>query len=435
MTAPSDTPVTGPRAIRPATSPPDLAVTVPGSKSITNRVLLLAALAAGRSRLSGVLFADDTIVFADALQALGVRLERDAPAATCVVHGVGGPFPAASASVWCGEAGTAARFLLAACAASQGRFRLDAAPRLRERPLAELLGALRELGAKTEPRAAAHLPISVIADGLRGGYLDMRGRTSSQFVSALLMAAPLARRSLELGVDHLVSRPYVDMTCALMQRFGVDVLRTGYRRFAVASPCTYAATDLVVEPDASSASYFFAAAALLGGTVRVPGLRREGALQGDMRFLEVLEKMGCRFDDDADGVVVHGPRQLTGLSVDMSDISDTFMTLAAIAPFADRPVTIENIANVRLKESDRIDVVEENLRRLGLKTEGGADFLHIKPGQPQPGTITAHNDHRIAMSFAVLGLRAPGIVIDDPGCVAKTFPDFFERLSAFEGPA
>ena len=423
-----------PGAIRPASAAPDLTVTAPGSKSITNRVLLLAALATGRSRLSGVLFADDTIVFADALQALGVRLERDPEAATCVVHGVGGPFPAASASVWCGEAGTAARFLLAACAASHGRFRLDAAPRLRERPLAELLGALRELGAKTEPRGAERLPLSVLASGLRGGYLDLRGQTSSQFVSALLMAAPLARRPLEFGVDHLVSKPYVDMTCALMQRFGMEVLRTGYRRFTVAAPSTYSATDLAIEPDASSASYFFAAAALLGGTVRVPGLRREGALQGDTRFLDVLEKMGCRVDDDAAGVVVHGPKQLAGLTVDMSDISDTFMTLAAIAPFADGPVTIENIANVRLKESDRIGAVEENLQRLGVKTESGADFLHIKPGTPRPGTIAAHNDHRIAMSFAVLGLRAPGIVIDDPDCVAKTFPDFFERLDAFEGP-
>jgi len=421
------------RAIRPATAPPDVTVSVPGSKSITNRALLLAALAEGRSHLSGVLFAEDTIAFADGLSALGVPLVMDRGAGTCTVDGVGGPFPAAEAAVWCADAGTAGRFLLAACAASPGRYHFDGAPRLRERPLADLVATLRHLGAAFEPRGALTLPLTVAGAELRGGFVPLQGRTSSQFVSALLMAAPLAARPLEFEVEHPTSRPYVEMTCALMERFGIEVLRSNAARFAVAAPRRYAAADLAVEPDASSASYFFAAAAVLGGTVRVTGLHRDGSLQGDILFLDVLEKMGCRVTDEPDGIAVTGPEKLTGVTIDMGDISDTFMTLAAIAPFADGAVTIENIENVRVKESDRIAAMEENLSRLGVPVESGRSSLRIDPAQPCGATVTTHDDHRIAMSFAVLGLRTPGVVVDDPGCVAKTFPDFFARFSVLEG--
>jgi 3-phosphoshikimate 1-carboxyvinyltransferase len=424
-----------PRPIRPSTSAPDVDIAVPGSKSVTNRALLLAALAEGRTRLSGVLFADDTVAFAGALRTLGVRIETDEAAGVCVVHGEPTGFPAASADVWCGEAGTAARFLLAACAASHGHYRLDGADRLRERPLSDLLTALRELGAKTEPRDATRLPLTLVASGLRGGFLPVAGATSSQFVSALLLAAPLTRRALEIEVKRLVSRPYVEMTCALMERFGVRVLRQSSSRFSVPKEARYAATELAIEPDASSASYFFAAAALLGGRVYVAGVDRAGSLQGDTRFLDVLEEMGCTVDAGHDGVAVQGPAALSGLTVDMSDISDTFMSLAAIAPFADAPVTITNIANVRVKESDRIAAVEDNLRRLGVRTESGTDFLRIEPATPHGATIDCHSDHRVAMAFSVLGLRVPGVVIDDPACVAKTFPDFFDRFAALEGAA
>jgi 3-phosphoshikimate 1-carboxyvinyltransferase len=418
------------RTIRPARTELDVTVRVPGSKSITNRALLLAALASGSSTLRGALAADDTLAFAAGLRSLGFGVDRDA-AGGWRVQGAAGRIPAAEADVYCAEAGTAARFLLAACAAGEGRYRLDAAPQLRRRPLAQLLAALRAQGARTEPPDAERLPLTLEARGLTGGSLRLPGDTSSQFVSALLMAAPLGRASLELAVDGLVSRPYVDMTLAMMAQFGVEAERREHERFRVA-PAVYGSRDYAVEPDASTASYFFAAAAVTGGRVKVLDLRREGGLQGDLRFLDVLEAMGCSVRDEPDGVAVAGPSTPAGVTVDMSDISDTFMTLAAVAPFASSPVTVMGIATVRHKESDRIAAMEHNLRRLGVKTASGPDYLRVYPGTPNGGRIDPHGDHRIAMSFAVLGLRARGVVVEDPGCVSKTCPAFFELWSALE---
>ena len=418
------------RTIRPARTDLDLTVRVPGSKSITNRALLLAALASGPSTLRGALAADDTLTFAAGLRALGFAVDAE-EADGWRVQGAAGRIPAAEADVFCAEAGTAARFLLAACAAGEGSYRLDASAQLRRRPLAQLLEALRAQGARTAPRDAAHLPLTLEARGLTGGSLRLPGDTSSQFVSALLMAAPLGHAPLDLAVDGLVSRPYVDMTLAMMAQFGVAAERRGHECFRVV-PSAYAGRDYAVEPDASTASYFFAAAAVTGGRVRVLGLRRDGCLQGDIRFLDVLEAMGCSVSDEPDGVVVAGPGTPAGLTVDMSDISDTFMTLAAVAPFASSPVTITGIANVRLKESDRIAAMESNLRRLGVKTASGLDFLRVYPGTPTGGRIDPHGDHRVAMSFAVLGSRVPGVIVEDPGCVSKTCPDFFELWTALE---
>ncbi len=420
------------REIRPVRPGLDVCVVVPGSKSITNRALLLAALASGASTLTGVLTADDTLAFADGLRSLGFGVENMGESWS--VQGAGGRIPVESADVYCAEAGTAARFLLAACAAGSGRYRLDAAPQLRRRPLALLLDRLRAQGARTQPAHADRLPLTLLASGLTGGTLRLPGTTSSQFVSALLMAAPLARSRLTIEVDELVSRPYVDMTLAMMEQFGVRTERDEYRTFSVA-PATYTARTYAIEPDASTASYFYAAAAVSGGRIKVLGLHRDGCLQGDVLFVDVLAAMGCRVTEEADGVVVSGPPMLTGLTIDMGDISDTFMTLAAVAPLAGSPVTITGISNVRLKESDRIAVMEANLRRLGVQTESGIDFLRIHPAQPHGGRIDTAADHRIAMSFAVLGLRVPGIVIEDAGCVSKTCPSFFELWTVLEQKA
>ncbi|MFA4966349.1 MAG: 3-phosphoshikimate 1-carboxyvinyltransferase [Thermoleophilia bacterium] len=424
----SDTPVA--RAVRPARPHLDAVVTVPGSKSVTNRALLLAALAEGDSELSGALVADDTTAFAAGLASLGFDLESDG-AGGWRVRGTAGRIPRQAADVYCAEAGTAARFLLAAGAAAHGDYRFDAAPQLRRRPLGALLDALRAQGAATEPPAAGQLPLTLRARGLTGGRLRLPGDTSSQFISALLMAAPLARGPLELAVDGLVSRPYVDMTLTMMEWFGVSAERRGHEQFRV-SPGSYRARRYAIEPDASTASYFFAAAAVSGGRVKVLGLHRSGGLQGDIRFLDVLEAMGCEVRDEADGTVVAGPAAPAGLTVDMGDISDTFMTLAAIAPFATSPVTVTGVANVRLKESDRIAAMEENLRRLGVRTGSGADRLTVFPGAPGAGRVDPHGDHRLAMAFAVLGLRTPGVTIADPGCVAKTCPRFWELWATLE---
>jgi 3-phosphoshikimate 1-carboxyvinyltransferase len=421
------------RATRLARPGLDACVRVPGSKSITNRALLLAALADGESTLTGALSADDTLAFASGLRDLGVVVDLEAQSGWRV-QGAAGRIPRKEARVYCAEAGTAARFLLAACAAGHGRYTLDAAPQLRRRPLSLLLDALRKLGARTEPPDAVGLPLVLEADGLSGGVLELPGNISSQFVSALLMAAPLAHGPVTVNVEGLVSRPYVDMTLTMMEQFGVSAERDGHRAFRLCQGA-YRARTYAVEPDASTASYFAAASAVTGGRVKILGLHRTGSLQGDAAFLDVLETMGCMLVEEPDGIVVTGPATLAGLTVDMSDISDTFMTLAAIAPFADSPVTMTGIANVRLKESDRIDAMESNLRRLGVRTESGPGFLRVHPGRPAGGRIDSCNDHRIAMSFAVLGLRVPGLAIADPACVSKTCPSFFELWSALEARA
>ena len=426
------------REILPGRIGADLIIQVPGSKSLTNRALLLAALADGRSRLENVLVADDTIAFADGLRSLGFTVEAAGDA--WLVEGRAGRVPAAAASVWCAEAGTAARFLPALCAASDGRYAFDGGDQLKRRPMGPLLDALRAQGAVTEPAAADRLPFELQGRGLAGGFLELPGSVSSQFVSALLMVAPLARGPLEIAVRDLVSKPYVDMTLAMMERFGVVASRDGSARFRV-EPSVYRPRDEQIEPDASTASYFFAAAALTGGRVTIPGLRRHDALQGDIRFLDALEAMGCGVHDAPEGTTLSAPGTLcdavpclNGLTIDMGDISDTFMTLAALAPFATSPVTITGIGNVRLKESDRIAAMEDNLRRLGVHTEAGEDYLRVTPGVPTGGRVDPHGDHRIAMSLSVLGLRTPGVVIDDPDCVAKTCPQFFDLWTRLEQP-
>jgi len=438
------------RAIQPARAGLDVVVPVPGSKSVTNRALLLTALAEGESTLEGALAADDTTAFVEGLRSLGFAIAGEA-AGRLRVRGAAGRVPASQASVWCGDAGTAARFLLALCAAGHGRFTIDASAQMRRRPMGPLLAALRAQGAAFEPAGTTSLPVTVVGGGLAGGTATLPGDVSSQFVSALLMAAPLARAPLTITVDGLVSRPYVDMTLAMMAQFGVEAEREGYAWFRL-RPAPYRALEYVVEPDASTASYFFAAAAITGGRVTVPGLRRRGGLQGDVRFVDVLEAMGCRVTERDDGLTVEGPRDegpreaaagtgagtpaapapLAGLTVDMADISDTFMTLAAIAPCASSPVTITGIANVRLKESDRIAAMEDGLRRAGVRTESGPDHLRVLPGAPRGARIDPHGDHRIAMSFSVLGLRTPGIVVEDPDCVRKTCPTFYDLWRLLE---
>jgi len=392
-----------------------------------------------------------------------VRVERDG--ADLRVIGAGGAFPATTAAVDCREAGTAARFLAAAAAGGAGTYRFDAAPQLRRRPMGPLLEALRAQGVVIEPSAAQTLPFTLRTRGLAGGQLRLPGDVSSQFVSALLMAAPLGVAPLELRVAGLVSRPYVTMTLRMMAQFGITATEAdaavapskrrastatvASNRFTIA-PGRYVARDYAVEPDASTASYFFAAAAV-AGRVQVLGLHRTEALQGDVAFLDVLEAMGCHIEDAPEGVRVSGPSQslsssrpsssqssanrraaLNGISVDMSDIPDTFMTLAAIAPLATSPVTISGLGNVRLKESDRLAAMETNLNRMGIRTESGHDWLRIQPGTPHSAVVDPHNDHRIAMAFSVLGLRVPGIVIANPQCVSKTCPPFFTLWSTLE---
>ncbi|MBV2155137.1 3-phosphoshikimate 1-carboxyvinyltransferase [Kitasatospora sp. SUK 42] len=399
---------------------------IPGSKSITNRALVLAAAARGTSRLSAPLVSDDTVAFRDALTALGVRVTTAPDDASWTVTGLGRG-PHGGGRVWCADAGTAARFLPPFAAAGTGRYVFDGTDQLRARPLSPLTAALTRLGARITTDSGAALPLTVDAEGLAGGELPLPSGLSSQFLSGLLMSAPLMRAPLRVRAEELVSRPYIDMTLALMTRFGARTDESGGHISVDPAPCT--ATDLAVEPDASTASYFFAAAAVTGREITVPGLGL-GSLQGDLRFVDVLREAGATVRTTTEGTtVIGGPTLRGGFDVDMGDISDTFMTLAAIAPLADAPITIRGIAHARLKESDRIAAVDENLRALGVTTEVGHDRITVVPGPTRPARIACRRDHRIAMAFSVLGLRAPGIDLDDPGCVSKTFPGFHTELT------
>ncbi|GAA1071790.1 3-phosphoshikimate 1-carboxyvinyltransferase [Kitasatospora arboriphila] len=401
---------------------------IPGSKSITNRALLLAAAALGPSRLGAPLVSADTVAFRRALEALGVRVdEQDGD---WVVHGTGRG-PHGRARIWCEDAGTAARFLPVLAAAGFGRFEVDGTEQLRARPLGPLVDALVRLGAEVTAGPGGRLPLAVRTTGLQGGEIALDSTSSSQYLTGLLLSAPLMRSPLTVHAAGLVSRPYIDMTVALMRRFGADVAEGPDGRLRVTGD--YRATDLRIEPDASTASYVFAAAAVTGRSVTVPGLGRD-SLQGDLRFVEVLRRAGAEVEIGEDGTTVTGTGRLRGgFEVDMGDISDTFMTLAAVAPLADGPITVTGIRHARFKESDRIAAVAGNLRRLGVEVTEGPDRLTVHPGPVSGGLVDCHRDHRIAMSFSVLGLRVPGIVLDDPSCVDKTFPEFhteFARLFA-----
>jgi 3-phosphoshikimate 1-carboxyvinyltransferase len=406
-------------------------VILPGSKSITNRALLIAALADGVSELHQALYSDDTRYMAAALRSLGIAIEETPTAASYRVVGAGGRLPATSADCFIGNSGTTVRFLTAAVALGHGRYRLDGDADMRRRPIAPLLDGLNQLGVTAQAEAGTGCPpVVVTSAGLPGGCAAIPGGISSQYFSALLLVAPYARAGLTLEViGELVSKPYLDVTAAVMAAFGVTVVNEGYRRFSVAAGQRYQARRYDVEPDASAASYFFAAAAITGGRVRVLHLGRRSA-QGDLRFTEILARMGCSVTSTDEWTEVQGPTRLRGVSVDMADCSDTAQTLAAIAPLADGPVRIDGIGFIRQKETDRVAALATELSRLGLRVEERPDGLTIWPGPLRPALVQTYRDHRMAMSFAILGLRLPGLRIADPGCVSKTFPDFFERLAA-----
>ncbi|MEU2024738.1 3-phosphoshikimate 1-carboxyvinyltransferase [Streptomyces sp. NPDC016469] len=406
---------------------------VPGSKSVTARALFLAAAANGRSTLVRPLRSDDTEGFAAGLTALGYEVEQEADA----WHITGRPAgPAATeADVYCRDGATTARFLpTLAAAGARGSYRFDASAQMRRRPLAPLTEALRTLGVDLRhEEAEGHHPLRIEAAGIKGGELTLDAGQSSQYLTALLMLGPLTGTGLRITVTDLVSAPYIKITVAMMRSFGAQVTRSGPGGtvFTV-EPGGYRATTYSVEPDASTASYFFAAAALTGREITVPGLG-EGALQGDLRFTDVLRRMGADVTMKDGATTVRSTGTLSGLTVNMRDISDTMPTLAAIAPFASGPVRIEDVGNTRVKECDRLEACADNLRRMGITVSTGPDWIEIRPGRPRPVEVETHGDHRIVMSFAVAGLRTPGITYDDPGCVRKTFPGFHEAFAAATG--
>jgi 3-phosphoshikimate 1-carboxyvinyltransferase len=415
--------------VMPLERPPDATIRVPGSKSVTNRALIIAALADGNSRIVNPLFSDDSFWLMDALVRLGIDVHADGERGEVYVSGQSGEIYASGVDLFVGNAGTVARFLPPFLALGRGPFTVDGVPRMRERPVADLVDGMRQLGAEVQYAGEdGRFPLMIKGGGIPGGKARVSASKSSQFISGLLMAAPYAQAPVTL---HPVGRkewPYVGITVALMRAFGVEVDEAANGRFTVA-PALYSSREYEVEPDASGASYFMAAAAVTGGRVRIPALGASSP-QGDLRFAGVLRDMGCRVEIASDFVEVQGPDHLRGVEVDMNAFSDTMITLSAIAPFAEGPTTITNVGHTRLQESDRLSAVATELTRLGVKTQTTSSSIRIIPNIIRPGVVRTYGDHRMAMAFAITGLVASGIRIRDPGCVTKTFPGYFGALES-----
>ncbi len=408
-------------------------VRLPGSKSISNRILLLAALAQGVTVVRNLLQADDTRVMLESLSRLGVRCVVEAPG-ELLVPGVGGEFPVRQAALFLGNAGTAFRPLTAALAIGGGEYRLSGVPRMHERPIGDLVEALRAMGASIEYLAnKGYPPLAIHPGNVRPGRSTrVRGDVSSQYLSALLMALPLAGGGCLEVEGELISKPYAEITLKLMQRFGVEVVRDGWREFRVPPGPYRSPEDITVEGDASSASYFLAAGAIAGGPVRVEGVG-QNSIQGDVRFAEVLETMGARVAMGDDWIeTAAAPGKLRAFDLDLNHVPDAAMTAAVLALFADGPCRVRNIASWRVKETDRIAAMASELRKLGAAVEEGSDYLKVAP----PTRLTAnvavdtYDDHRMAMCFSLVSLGGVAVTINDPDCVAKTFPEYFKAFNS-----
>ena len=407
-------------------------VDLPGSKSLSNRVLLLSMLAEGTTQIQNLLDSDDVRYMIGALEKLGITLQETREKNEISVEGCSGGIPNSDLELMLGNAGTAMRPLTAALTLGQGRYVLDGVPRMRERPIVDLVEGLQQLGAKVRLlNGPPGPPVEILAQGLPGGTARIKGSVSSQFLSAILMAAPGAEKDVTLEIDDtLVSVPYVEMTLALMERFGVHVENRDFQEFHIPGKQTYHSPgDFFVEGDASSASYFLAGAAITGGTVTVHGCGTE-SLQGDSKFAEVLEQMGAETQWQPHSVTVRG-NTLKGVDLDMNRMPDAAMTLAVAALFAEGTTKIRNVYNWRLKETERMKAVTTELRKLGAEVEEGDDYLIIDPpDQIQSTEIETYDDHRMAMAFSLAACGAKSVTILDPGCVSKTFPDYFEVLKS-----
>jgi 3-phosphoshikimate 1-carboxyvinyltransferase len=421
--------------IVPLTKPPHATVRVPGSKSITNRALVLAALTP-HCKIECASECDDADVMAESLRRLGFSVVTDRDRQTVIVDRQSdldsadheNLIPRDRADLFVSNSGTTMRFLTALVSLGKGTYRLDGAPRMRERPISDLLDVLQKLGVNARSEFGnGRPPIIIDSPGLSGGTVGIRGDVSSQFLSGLLLVAPFARGETRIHVDgKLVSQPYIWMTLELMRSVGLEVEMQEYRTFRIPGRQNIWVTNLQIEPDASAASYFFAAAAIARGSVSVPGLTKE-SLQGDFRFADIVEEMGCVVVREIDCLTVNG-HLLHAIDADMNDISDCVPTLAAVACFAEGPTTIRNVAHIRHKESDRISAMATELRKVGAEVEEFPDGLRITPRPLHGAEIDTYNDHRIAMSMALIGLKVTGIVIKNPGCVAKTYPGYWDDL-------
>ncbi len=411
-------------------------IRVPGSKSITNRALLLATLANGTSTLRGVLFSDDSRHFLKCVQDLGFATTVDEANHIITVTGLGGKLPLSEASLYVGSAGTAARFLTAYLGVSTGTYHLDASEQMRKRPMAPLLTSLKELGCNITytsqdnySSSEGYFPFTLSGKGFCKNSISIDIDNSSQFLSGLLISSCLCKEDFDIEVNGTHGMSYIEMTCQMMKQFGVTTTRTNNNHFLTSAGQCYHALDYQIEPDVSAACYFYAMAPLLHIPILVEHVFFE-SLQGDVEFIKILEKMGCSVEETSGGICVKPPtcNGFKGVTVDMSSCSDQAITLAAIAPFADSPTTITGIGHIRFQESNRINAIVTELRKMGIQCDETENSITIYPGQPQSAVVETYDDHRMAMGFSLIGLRSDGIVISDPGCCRKTFENYFDVL-------
>ena len=410
--------------------PIDGHVRPPGSKSLTNRALLVAALAKGESRLAGPLESDDTVAMREGLAQLGCPV--DASGDPWIVPGRSGALDAPGETLHCKNSGTTARFLTAAACLAKGPVMIDGDPRMRERPIRDLVAALSDLGAKLSTRGENGCPpVEVAGGGLPGGPAEIDAARSSQYVSAVLLAAPYADRDVELRLKDgvLISRPYVDLTLQVMRAFGAEAAWTEDGLLRVRAGAGYTGREYAIEPDASAAAYPFCAAAITRGRVCIEGFAPD-SIQADLALLPILEEMGCRVERGDRTITLSGPDgPLRSIDVDLNDLPDASLALAVVCLFADGPSHLRNIESLRIKETDRLEALETELSRLGARAHASSDALRIEPGPLRGASIRTYDDHRMAMALSLAGLRVPGVSIQDPGCVSKTWPDYF---SVFE---
>ncbi len=408
-----------------------LTVSVPGSKSITNRALLLATLAEGRSVLEGALFSDDSRHFLKCIQDLGFETSADEENRRITVNGLGGRVPRQEARQYVGSAGTAARFLTAYLGVSEGIYHMDASEQMRRRPMAPLLDSLKELGCRIEydSESTGHFPFTLHSCGFAADKITVNIDSSSQFLSALLIASCLSKRDFTTSVSGSHGMAYIDMTVQMMEQFGVKVRREAPDTFLTKAGQRYQARAYRIEPDVSAACYFYACCPLLNIPVLVEHVHYD-SLQGDVKFIDILEKAGCHAEDTEKGILLSPPKEghFRGVTVDMSACSDQAITLAALAPFADSPTTITGIDHIRFQESDRIRAIVTELSKMGIRCEEQSFGITIHPGIPAPALVETYDDHRMAMGFSLTGLRSHGIVIQDPDCCRKTFENYFQVL-------
>ncbi len=406
-------------------------VKVPGSKSITNRALMLAALSSGSCKLSGVLFSDDSRAFLDCLEKLGFTLSVDEENKTVTVKGEKGRIPNAKAEINVRSAGTAARFLTVMLAFAGGEYRLNSSDQMKKRPMEQLITALRQAGVRIEClEEEGHFPFLIKSEGIQTDRMEIDTEISSQFASAILMASVLVKKGLHIvTTGNRTAGAYIKITLEMMKQFGISLTQKGGEYF-VAHNDSFCIPEYAVEPDFSAACYFYAAGALLNREVVVEGLRFD-SLQGDKKFIGVLEDMGCSVYSDHGEIRLRGAKELKGVCVDMNDFSDQALTLAAIAPFASSLVKIEHIGHIRKQECDRIRAIAHNLRLLGVTVEEGEDYVVVYPCHAlRETTVETYHDHRVAMAFAVGGLKEGNVTISNPSCCKKTFENFFDVLES-----